>query len=86
MQIFTGKVINTKMDKTAKVEVVRLMSHPRYKKRIKLSRNYLVHDEFGVKPGQTVRFVPCKPMSKKKKWQIVEIVSKKGANSDTTKK
>jgi len=76
MQIFTGKVVSKKMDKTAKVEVVRLMSHPRYKKRIKLSRNYLVHDELGVKLGQTVRFTPCKPISKNKKWKVVEIVTK----------
>lgn len=78
MQIFTGKVINTKMDKTAKVEVVRLMSHPRYKKRIKLSRNYLVHDDLDVKPGQVVRFTPCKPISKNKKWKIIEIITKEG--------
>jgi small subunit ribosomal protein S17 len=89
MKIFTGKVKSTKMQKTAVVETVRIIAHPRYKKRMKRTKKYLVHDQIGVKPGQTVRFVACKPVSKMKKWKILEIVSeekKDEKKSDESKK
>jgi len=75
MKIFSGKVISTKMTKTATVLVTRIVAHPMYQKRLKKVRKYQVHDEIGVKEGQTVRFVACKPISKMKKWKIVEIVA-----------
>lgn len=71
MKVFTGKVISTKMAKTATVEVLRMMSHPVYGKRVKRTKKYQVHDEIGVKVGETVSFVACKPVSKLKKWKIV---------------
>jgi small subunit ribosomal protein S17 len=72
MKIFTGKVISTKMAKTAKVAVTRLVEHPVYKKRVKIVKNFLVHDEQGVRVGDTVKFVPTKPYSKMKRWAIIE--------------
>lgn len=72
MKIFTGKVISTKMDKTATVLVERVVVHPLYKKRFKRSKKYHVHDELGTAIGQTVNFVACKPISKLKKWKIIE--------------
>lgn len=77
MQIFTGKVIAKSDEKTAKVEIVRLMAHPVYKKRLKRTKKYLVHDEFGVKVNDKIHFIACKPISKKKRWKITEIVSAK---------
>jgi len=77
MKIFTGKVIATKMAKTATVEVEHIVIHPLYKKRQKRARKYQVHDELGVKEGQTVKFAGGKPYSKTKKWKITEIVEKK---------
>jgi small subunit ribosomal protein S17 len=74
MKIFTGIVISTKMQKTAKVAIERVVAHPVYKKRVKRTRHYLVHDEMGAKDGQQVRFVASKPFSKMKRWKIVEIV------------
>ena len=74
MKIFTGKVISTKMAKTATVEVVRAMAHPVYGKLVKKTKKYHVHDEVGAKVGQEVRFVACKPISKLKKWKVIEIV------------
>lgn len=71
MKIFTGKVLHTKMQKTAVVEVVRMMAHPIYGKHVKRTKKYLVHDEVGVKAGDTVKFVACRPVSKLKKWKIV---------------
>lgn len=77
MKVFTGKVIHTKMQKTAAVEVVRMMAHPVYGKQVKRTRKYLVHDELGVKPGDTVYFVASRPISKLKRWKITEVVGAK---------
>ena len=74
MKIFIGKVISTKMPKTAKVLVERTVIHPIYKKRYKRAKKYQVQDEIGVKQGQRVKFVASRPFSKTKKWKIVEIV------------
>ena len=78
MKVFTGKVISTKMEKTAKVSVERVVVHPVYKKRYKRTKNYLVHDELGVSDGQMVKFVESRPYSTRKKWKITEVIKKKG--------
>lgn len=72
MKIFRGKVISTKMAKTATVEVTHIVVHPVYKKRQRRVRKYQVHDEIGVKEGDTVKFVASKPYSKTKKWKILD--------------
>lgn len=72
MKQFTGTVVGTKMAKTAKVLVTRIKTHPLYKKRIKVKKVYHVHDEVGVKEGDKVRFQECRPVSKTKKWKIIE--------------
>ncbi len=73
MKVFTGKVISTPTDKTAKVAVERIVIHALYKKRLKKIRKYLVHDEIGAKVGDNVKFAACKPISKMKKWKILEV-------------
>lgn len=77
MKIFTGRVIAKKMDKTATVAVERVIVHPVYKKRLKRTKKYHVHDEIGVKEGNFVKFAATKPISKLKKWRILEIVGGK---------
>ncbi len=73
MKILTGKVISTKMSKTATVAVERVVIHPLYKKRFKKIRKYHVHDENSVaKVGDRVKFVASRPFSKLKKWRILE--------------
>lgn len=79
MKIFSGKVISKKMAKTATVEVSRVVAHPVYGKRMRRTKKYHVHDEMETKVGQKVRFVACRPMSKLKKWKVIEIVEAKGA-------
>lgn len=74
MKIFTGKVISTKMAKTATVVVTHIVIHPTYQKRQKKTRKYQVHDELGTKVGDVVKFVGTKPYSKTKKWKILEVV------------
>ena len=88
MKIFTGPVIKTK-EKTATVEVRRMTAHPVYGKRIRRTKKYQVHDEIGTKVGDMVRFVATKPISKNKKWKIIEIVGdkrKKTKSKPKTKK
>lgn len=77
MKLFTGVVTSTQNAKTARVAVERVMAHPVYRKRVRQTKNYLVHDEMGAEVGQRVQFVACKPYSRMKKWKIVEIVGKK---------
>ena len=72
MKIFTGKVIAVKSAKTATVEVLRTVTHPKYSKQIRKAKKYQVHDEKGVKVGDSVEFAASKPYSKTKKWRIVK--------------
>lgn len=77
MKIWTGKVISTKDKKTAIVEVERLFAHPLYGKRIRRAKRYPVHNETnetGVKKGDIVCFVETRPLSKTKRWKIVEVI------------
>jgi len=64
-----GTVVSDKMDKTIVVEVVILKSHPKYKKRYKVSKRYKAHDEDNkFKVGDKVTIVEGRPMSKDKRW------------------
>jgi small subunit ribosomal protein S17 len=72
MKIFTGTVVSNKMQKTSTVAVTRMVAHPVYKKRVKKTRKYQVHDEIGHKVGDTVMFTACAPLSKSKKWAIYD--------------
>jgi len=76
MKSLIGTVISTKMEKTAAVEVERIKVHPIYKKRIKVKKKFHAHDEIGVKEGDKVRIQECRPISKTKKWKIVEVIKK----------
>ena len=71
----TGKVISDKMDKTITVKVERQVKHPLYGKFIKRSTKVHAHDETNeCKMGDTVTVVECRPLSKSKSWQLVEVV------------
>lgn len=74
MKKFVGQVISTKMAKTVVVEISRYKVHPIYRKRIKVKKNYHVHDEIGVKLGDRVIFEKTRPMSKTKKWKVTEVI------------
>lgn len=94
MKVFTGRVISTKMPKTATVVVENILVHPTYKKRLIREKKYHVHDEVGVQVGDLVNFVGTKPYSKTKRWKITEVVdeekqkkeSKKGSKKKGKKK
>ncbi|MDO8340406.1 MAG: 30S ribosomal protein S17 [Candidatus Woesebacteria bacterium] len=72
MKIFTGKIISTKMPKTVTVEVERFLAHPIYKKRFKRNKKYQVHSEKELKVGETIKFVETRPISKTKRWRVLE--------------
>lgn len=72
-----GKVVSDKMDKTITVLIERQVKHPLYGKFIKRSTKVHAHDENNeCSMGDLVRVVECRPLSKSKTWQLVEIVEK----------
>ena len=72
-----GVVLDSKMDKTAIVEVSRRVPHPIYKKYITKSKKYYAHDvENKANPGDKVLIVESRPISKMKKWFLKEIIEK----------
>ena len=74
-QTLIGEVISTKMDKTVNVRVMREIPHPVYGKRVKRYKKYLVHvASVQPKEGDIVKMLAMRPMSKRKRWQVSEIV------------
>ncbi|MBQ1702936.1 MAG: 30S ribosomal protein S17 [Oscillospiraceae bacterium] len=72
-----GKVVSDKMDKTIVVAIADRVQHPLYKKIVKRTYKLKAHDEENVAGiGDTVRVMECRPLSKEKRWRLVEIVEK----------
>ena len=73
----TGRVVSTKMQKTVAVEIERLVKHGVYGKFIRRTTKLLAHDEKGEShDGDLVKIAPCRPMSRRKSWQLVEVLKK----------
>ncbi len=71
-RVMDGTVVSDKMDKTIVVRVERRVMHPLYKKFISRAKKYAVHDENNTcKIGDQVRIRECRPLSKRKHWEIV---------------
>ena len=71
----TGVVLNSSMDKTARVQVERLAKHKKYKKYIRYRAKYLVHDpENRCEPGDRVRIIETRPLSKLKRCRVLEVL------------
>ena len=72
-KILKGVITSAKSNKTIVVEVNRKFQHPFYEKVIKRTKKYHAHDEKNkFKEGDSVSIIECKPISKKKTWQVVE--------------
>jgi small subunit ribosomal protein S17 len=72
-----GSVVSAKMAKTIVVEVSRKAAHPVYKRVVTKRKKFYAHDENGeAKPGDVVRIIECRPMSKLKRWQLGEVIRK----------
>ncbi|SEJ36976.1 small subunit ribosomal protein S17 [Propionispira arboris] len=72
-----GKVVSDKMDKTVVVAVVDLEQHPLYKKAVKKTVRFKAHDENNdAHTGDTVSIMETRPLSKDKRWRVVEILGR----------
>lgn len=70
-----GVVLSNKMDKTVIVEVTRKIRHPKYGKVIERKKKFYAHDDSdAVEIGQTVRIMETRPLSKTKRWRVVEVL------------
>jgi small subunit ribosomal protein S17 len=72
-----GKVISESMDKTAVVVIDRLVKHPRYKRYVRRRKKYTIQDqENQCRVGDVVRFMETRPLSKSKRWRLIEVVER----------
>jgi small subunit ribosomal protein S17 len=72
-RVLEGRVVSARMNKTITVEVTRLVKHARYRKYISRRKNYKAHDEGNeCSIGDTVVIRECRPLSKTKRWLVVE--------------
>jgi small subunit ribosomal protein S17 len=70
----TGVVVSDKMASTVSVQLERRLAHPLYGKQVTLTKRVKAHDLHGAKVGDTVRIMETRPLSKTKRWRVVEIV------------
>jgi small subunit ribosomal protein S17 len=79
-RVLEGIVVSDKGDKTVVVNVERRVMHPIYKKFIKKSKRYMAHDEANkFKVGDVVQIRECRPISRRKSWEVVGTVGAPGA-------
>ena len=72
-----GTVVSNQMDKTVVVQVERLVKHPKYKKYIKQRTRFKAHDERNAcSVGDEVRIIETRPLSRDKRWAVVEVTRK----------
>ena len=73
-----GVVTSAKMQKTIVVRVTRKVQHSLYERYVRVSKKFYAHDEQGeARPGDTVRIVSTRPLSKLKRWRLAEVVARR---------
>ena len=73
----TGEVVSSRMNKTIVVRTVTRVPHPKFGKIVKQMKKFYAHDEQNqAKPGDTVRIMETRPLSKLKRWRLVEVIQK----------
>jgi small subunit ribosomal protein S17 len=75
-KVRTGVVVSDKMERTVVVQLTRRFAHSLYGKQITRTKRVCAHDEKGAKAGDTVRLMETRPLSKTKRWRVVEIVTR----------
>jgi small subunit ribosomal protein S17 len=76
-KVRTGTVLSDRMDKTVIVGVERRVAHPLYGKQVTRTKKYYAHDEDGqARQGDTVRIMETRPLSKTKRWRLLEVVER----------
>jgi len=74
-KVLSGRIVSDKMQKTVVVAVERTARHRVYRKVIRSSKKYFAHDEEETcKQGDWVRIEECRPLSRRKRWRVVEVV------------
>lgn len=74
-KVYVGRVVSDKMDKTIVVEITSRKQHPKYRKRMNISTKLTAHDEENnAKDGDLVRIMETRPLSKTKRFRLVDIV------------
>jgi small subunit ribosomal protein S17 len=72
-----GIAISAKMDKTVVVEIVDRVRHPRYQKTVQRTKHLYAHDDTNdVREGDRVRVAETRPLSKQKRWRVVEVLER----------
>jgi len=72
-----GTVLSNKMDKTVVIKVERLVPHPLYKRRVRRTSKFMAHDKDNkCQIGDRVAIIESKPLSKRKRWSVKEIIEK----------
>ncbi len=72
-----GVVVSDNMDQSIMVRVNRTMRHPLYKKVIRRTKKYMAHDQENTgKMGDVVRIMECRPISRRKRWRLVEVLQR----------
>ena len=75
LKLQSGIVVSNNMDKSIVVKIDRKIKHPIYKKTIKRSKKYIVHDELNkCKIGDLVQIAECRPLSKKKRFRLYKLL------------
>jgi small subunit ribosomal protein S17 len=76
-KVRSGIVVSDKMDKTVTVEVVRTFQHTTFKSVVRRRKKYLVHDvENTLKAGDRVRIIETRPLSKRKRWRLLDVIDR----------
>ncbi|MBE3585279.1 MULTISPECIES: 30S ribosomal protein S17 [Desulfofundulus] len=76
-KVRTGRVVSDKMDKTVVVAVETLVRHPLYQRTIRRTKKFKAHDEENAcRVGDKVRIMETRPLSKEKRWRVVEILER----------
>lgn len=75
MKILNGTIRSAKMQKTVSVEVVTFRQHPLYKKRYKVTKRFLAHNDIDAKEGDKVQITESRPLSRNKRWQVTKITN-----------
>lgn len=76
-KIYTGEVVSDRMKKTVVVAVTRLTQHPVYKKTVKRVTRFKAHDEENqCKLGDLVSIIESRPLSKDKRWRVIDVLRK----------
>jgi small subunit ribosomal protein S17 len=80
---YTGKVVSNKMDKTVVVAITRQFQHPVYKKTVRKVAKFKAHDEKNeCRVGDNVKIIETRPVSKDKRWLVLEILKKTARSNE----